>query len=90
MGFTGIRRVVLLASVVAAFLAVVAHAAYFPVGFNKNYASTTDAEHTQVLNGGEVVNLVLDQSSGNKFWSILHSQNVAGITTQMAFNSAFS
>jgi hypothetical protein len=84
MGFTGIRRVVLLASVVAAFLAVVAHAAYFPVSFNENYASTTNAEHTQVLNGGEVVNLVLDQSSGNKFWSILHSQNVAGTTTQMA------
>jgi xyloglucan:xyloglucosyl transferase len=69
MGFTGIRRVVLLASVVAAFLAVVAHAAYFPVGFNKNYASTTNAEHTQVLNGGEVVNLVLDQSSAAAFGS---------------------
>jgi hypothetical protein len=65
---------VLLASVVAAFLAVVAHAAYFPVGFNENYASTTNAEHTQVLDGGEVVNLVLDQSSGNKFCSILHTR----------------
>jgi hypothetical protein len=75
MGFTGIRRaLVLLASLIAAFLAVVAHAAYFPVGFNENYASSTNAEHTQVLDGGEVVNLVLDQSSGNKFCSILHTR----------------
>ncbi len=74
MGFTGIwRALVLLASMVATFVAVVAHAAYFPVGFNESYASSTNAEHTQVLDGGEVVNLVLDQSSGNKFCSILHT-----------------
>ncbi len=65
MGFrTGIRTLVLLTCVAAAFLAVVTHAAYAAT-FNQNYVTGADAEHTRVLDGGNVVNLVLDQLLGN-------------------------
>jgi ferric-dicitrate binding protein FerR (iron transport regulator) len=65
MGFrTGIRTSVLLTCVAAAFLAVVTHAAYAAT-FNQNYVTGADAEHTRVLDGGNVVNLVLDQLLGN-------------------------
>ncbi|CAK9219793.1 unnamed protein product [Sphagnum troendelagicum] len=48
----------------------VAHAAYLPVAFSENYETTGDFQHTQMLDGEElVVNLVLDQSSAAAFGS---------------------
>jgi hypothetical protein len=65
MGFsTGIRTLVLLTCVAATFLAVVTHPAYADT-FNENYVTGADAKHMEVLDGGNVVNLVLDQFLGN-------------------------
>jgi xyloglucan:xyloglucosyl transferase len=69
MGFTtGIRTLVLLTCVAATFLAVVTHPAYADT-FNENYVTGADAKHTQVLDGGNVVNLVLDQFLAPEFGS---------------------
>ncbi len=73
------RILVLLAAVVAVALELntsamnVAHAAYLPVAFSENYETTGDFQHTQMLDGEElVVNLVLDQSSGKIQEAALH------------------
>jgi hypothetical protein len=73
------RILVLLAAVVAVALQLntgamnVAHGAYLPVAFSENYETTSDLQHTQMLDAEElVVNLVLDQSSGKIQEAALH------------------
>jgi hypothetical protein len=65
MKFKGIRSLLVLVFVAAAFLAVVCHAAEFPVSFDANFVVTSDGNHAQVLDGGQVVNLALVEYSSN-------------------------
>jgi hypothetical protein len=72
--FTGIRSLLVLGFVAAAFLAVVCHAAEFPVSFDANFVVTSDGNHAQILDGGQVVNLALVEYSSNRsfgLWSHL-------------------
>lgn len=72
--FTGIRSLLVLGFVAAAFLAVVCHAAEFPVTFDANFVVTSDGNHAQILDGGQVVNLALVEYSSNRsfgLWSTL-------------------
>lgn len=72
--FTGIRSLLMLGFVAAAFLAVVCHAAEFPVSFDANFVVTSDGNHAQILDGGQVVNLALVEYSSNRsfgLWSTL-------------------
>jgi hypothetical protein len=50
--------------VLLALMAHLAARAAVPVSFTQNYLSSTDANHTRVLSA-ELVELVLDQDSGN-------------------------
>lgn len=58
-------RTFLLVGVLATFLKVVAGVTTTTVPFTSNYLASTDATHTRVLNGGQHVDLALDQLSGN-------------------------
>ncbi len=72
--FTEITSLQVLGFVAAAFLAVVCHAVEFPVSFDANFVVTSNGNHAQVLDGGQVVNLALVEYSSNRSfgpWSTL-------------------
>lgn len=67
--FTEITSLQVLGFVAAAFLAVVCHAVEFPVSFDANFVVTSNGNHAQVLDGGQVVNLALVEYSTATFAS---------------------